>query len=60
MQLLGRAYVAGRVNGTCFIRQEATLFRDTKGAGMAGTFGVKRINYAMSMMIGQALFEEAF
>jgi Fe-S oxidoreductase len=58
LRTLGQELISDRLQLLRLIPGMSVTWIDRGCCGMAGTFGVKRSNYAMSMTIGQALFKE--
>jgi Fe-S oxidoreductase len=58
LRTLGQKLITNRLELLRLIPGTSVKWIDRGCCGMAGTFGVKRSNYALSTAIGQALFEE--
>lgn len=58
LRVLGAELIESRLKLIRLIPGISVTWVDRGCCGMAGTFGVKRSNYAMSTTIGRALFEE--
>jgi Fe-S oxidoreductase len=58
LKTLGQELIESRLKMMKLITGTPVTWVDKGCCGMAGTFGVKRSNYAMSTTIGRALFEE--
>jgi len=58
LKTLGEELIENRLELLSLIPGVSVTWADRGCCGIAGTFGVKRSNYKMSMTIGQALFEE--
>jgi len=58
LKALGKELIENRLALLNSIPGVSATWIDRGCCGMSGTFGMKRVNYEMSMMIGRALLEE--